>query len=415
MGHDLPVVTPGSDAARQQEAILLALKPLSDLRRKLVNDPTYYREIAGAEGYRPGETKGAFLARHGASPGAVDPAKLPHYLLLVGDPSSIPFEFQCQLDIQHAVGRIHFDTVEEYAAYAGSVAWIEQLGVYDVPSRPVAFFAPCHAGNPTTRLTSDVLRAVHERIKVQLHDNYFEAVIGDEATRARILEYFVEEARFPRAPKLLVAAGHGRVLADGESGQPALHGALFCQEWPGPGASPAAVLPEHDFTAADIPEKADLRGTVALFWSSFSAGTPRLEDDRLITGAAPRPIAPAPMVSALAKRLLGRRDAGASALIGMVQRAASLSLPGNDSVVKSFQKVLESAATRLLRGYPVGAALHFFNQYYVELAADLLELRAADDPSPEHARHLAEIAAAARDARSFVVIGDPAARIPTIG
>jgi hypothetical protein len=115
---------------------------------------------------------------------------------------------------------------------------------------------------------------------------------------------------------------------------------------------------------------------------------------------------------ALAARLLGRRDGGASALIGMVQRAASPSLRENDAVLDSFQKVLENAVTGLMTGYPVGAAMDFFNQYHVELAAELHALRESDDTSPEHARYVALVAAAARDARSFVVIGDPAARIP---
>jgi len=261
-----------------------------------------------------------------------------------------------------------------------------------------------------------VLQAIADRSREQARE-VIELATG--GSKAELLEYFSNEGDFSNSGSLrrglLVAAGHGLALPDGDNEQPALQGALLCGEWPGPGAPLADLLPDHRSSAADIEGQTDLSGRVALFWSSFSAGTLRMEDDRLITGKAPCQIAPRPMISALAQRLLGQKAGGASALIGMVQRAACFSLPESDQVLRSFQKVLENIITRLMSGYPVGAALDFFNQYYVELAVDLHVLREADDLSPEHTRHVAEIAAAARDARSFVVIGDPAARIPRDG
>ena len=110
--------------------ILEALKPLIDLRRSQAKDR--YRECSGKYAYRPGLSAIDYAAELGAGPGDVDPKKAPYYLLIVGGPDEVPFQVQCELDAQFAVGRVCFETPEEYCQYARAVEAAEAA----TPKRP---------------------------------------------------------------------------------------------------------------------------------------------------------------------------------------------------------------------------------------------------------------------------------------
>ncbi|MCI5139705.1 MAG: hypothetical protein D3922_15140, partial [Candidatus Electrothrix sp. AR1] len=130
-----------------------ALKPLLDLRQEQAGE--LYNEYTGPDAYRPGESKNEFICRHGAGPGPAVPDKVPYYLLIVGDPEVIPYRFQCQLDVQYAVGRIYFDTIEEYANYARTVVRTEK-GEY-TRSAKATFFGVQNPTDQATKLSATEL------------------------------------------------------------------------------------------------------------------------------------------------------------------------------------------------------------------------------------------------------------------
>jgi hypothetical protein len=118
-----------------------ALAPLID-RRKAQAQP--FKIFDGSDGYRPGDTANDWLKRRNVRMDVVDPEKgVPFYLLLVGPPDELPFEFQYSLDIYWAVGRLWFQTADEFRRYAESVVLYETSA--SVPtSRRGAIFATEH-------------------------------------------------------------------------------------------------------------------------------------------------------------------------------------------------------------------------------------------------------------------------------
>jgi hypothetical protein len=411
----------GLDPARLEEAgwgvvlprsteaapLLEALAPLLDLRRAQAarRQERGFRVFAGEDGYRAGESKVDFLARHGAGPGPADPDKVPYYLLLVGDPEAIPFSFQYQLDVQYAVGRLAFDSLEDYRRYAESVAAAES-GAAPRPRR-AAFFAPAHPGDPVTRTSSDHLtRPLAAGVQRGQPGWEVEAALGEEATHGRLARLLAD------SPALLFAACHGLGFPAGDPLQRDRQGALVCQDWPGPAAR--GIDRGHFFAAEDLDAEARVHGLIAFCFACFGAGTPRWDDFIRPApgqrGGERRALAPGGFVGRLPQRLLAHPRGGALAVVGHVDRAWGFSLwwPGAGPQTVTF----ESTLRRLLDGKPVGWALEVFNQRYAELASDLAaEVEALGFGKELDETMLADLWTASHDARNYTIIGDPAVRV----
>ncbi len=376
-----------------------ALDDLIALRRDQAGDR--FRIFAGDDGYIPGESKDDFLYRHDVGYGPVDPEQMPYYLLIVGSPATIPYEFQVSLDVQHAVGRIDFATLDEYASYAGSVAAAERGEVKR--ARQMSFFGPANDGDRATLLSSEALiEPLVEHLGRSQPGWRIEATVGEKARKSRLLEILGGEAA------LLFAASHGMVFPPGHRRQRSAQGALLCQDWPGPLAwkSGDPIPADYYLAGDDIESAGSMRGLVGFFFACFGVGTSRSQ----VLADSVRELAPEPFVASLPQRMLANPRGGALAVIGQFERAWSYSFQWRGG--RGQTTVFEAALQRLLDGYPVGAAVEYFNERHAELAVDLQAARERAARGYEvNPRRFGELWTAHRDARSYTVLGDPAVRL----
>lgn len=391
-------------------AVREALAPL--LSRRKAQAGARYREGYGPNGYRPGEGRREFLLRVGAATsGPADPDKFPFYVLLVGSPEEIPFRFQYQLDVQYAVGRLHFDDLQGYDSYARSVVAAEEgqarLG------RKLTFFAAQSPDDVATRRSANDLikplaRGILDNPRTAAEGWTVETVAAEQATKARLSQILGG----PETPALLFTASHGVEFDQLDPRQIPHQGAILCSDWPGPRQwGHRAVPPSFYMAGDDVASDAQLLGTIAFHFACFGAGTPRLDDFPHEKGAQAA-IAPHAFLAGLPKRLLGHPKGGALAVIGHVERAwtYSFSDAGGARQVETFSSTLRRM---MLGGAPVGFAVEYFNDRYAELATGLTEdMENLKYGTPVDEFDLTKRWTEHNDARSYVVLGDPAVRLP---
>ena len=386
-------------------AIRDALAPLLNLRREQAG--RLYREYADADGYRPNESKQKFLERFQVGPGPADPEQMPYYLLIVGDPETIPYRFQYQLDVQRAVGRLHFDKLEHYAYYAQSVVAAES-GQYPLPRR-ATFFGVANPKDPATQLSA---KELVDPLSASLKSNprlsgwAVDTILADQARKSRLAQVLGG----PETPALLFTASHGMGFDNGDKRQFPHQGALLCQDWPGPEDWRKPIPQDFYLAADDITAEARLLGRIAFFFACYGAGTPRLDDFSRQTKRGE--IAPHAFLSQLPMRLLSHEKGGALAVVGHVERAWGVSFHTEKTgkQLAAFESTLE----RLMKGDRIGWGMEYFNERYAELSSDLTDFLQEVHPfTPDNVK-LGSLWTANNDARGYVVLGDPAVRL-TLG
>jgi len=387
-------------AANADPALREALSELLDHRRAQAtqNHEDYYEEYMGEDGYRPGDTMQDFLQRHTISIGLINPSEVPYYLLIVGDPESIPYEFQYQLDTKYAVGRIYFETLEEYTHYARSVVKAETSGV-DRP-RQVTFFGVVNPDDNGTRLSSKYLvEPLYKHISEVAPEWETGIFTGDAATKAQLARLLGGD----QTPGFLFTASHGMDFSLDSPKQLTRQGALVCQDWPGPRNK---IFEDFYFAAEDVDEDAQLSGLIVFSFASYSAGMSKYDDYSLATSYTRTQVARSAFVAQLPQQLLGHPKGGVLAFIGQLGPGwgySFLKSNGEQTIAGTFHRAVD----QMLAGYPVGAAMEPFNQRYAELSAELSTLLLDVNYNYRTSKQFIMTL----DARDYVIVGDPAVRL----
>jgi hypothetical protein len=382
-----------------------ALRPL--LTHREAQAARLFKVFEGASGIRPGETPQQWLERQGVGMSVADPERgVPLYLLIIGSPEQVPFEFQYLLALYWNVGRLHFDAPRDYRTYAESVVAYEQAATPPHKKR-AAIFGVRNDGDRATALLHDhVLRPLVSGTGTVkplsgYRDFQLTALLDADATKARLLA-LLSGREASGSPAFLFTGSHGVKIKLGDPMQREKQGAVICQDWPGVGK----VLDDHLFTAADVPDHAAIHGLIHFLFACFGGGCPARDDFGASNGQPPAVLLPGPIVARLPQRLLLK---GALASLAHVDRVWAHSFQNRLGATQVRR--ISDVMLRILKGERIGQATSAFSMRWAALSADLAEAELQYDAGQLSGAQLANRYVARNDARNYIVLGDPAVRL----
>lgn len=328
----------------------------------------------------------------------------PFYALILGSPQRIPFGFQMALHAGAAVGRVHYDTPEEYRAY------FRKLLARKRRIRGLDIFAPCH-DEATEIATARFARPLAEwagRKHLACRTLIDTRGPRKRATRAGF------EALGLTAERILFATGHG--LFEPRPGRADLIGALCC-----PREEEAILDPARDLISPDLIGSAPCYpGSIIVMQSCYGFGMPSESGlDRrwgLLPGRKRED-----RISSLPRKWLAH-PGGPIAFIGhldiaLVFKGEALNRDGFDPLVP-FTWLIEAIC---LRGHTVGYAMSGLRRAVANLSNLSWMLMEKHERGKRGLRGrlaswvasrrgaLAEKLIRKRDAGSLLLFGDPAA------
>jgi hypothetical protein len=391
-------------------AVKRALEPLLAHREREAK--RLFKVFEGTSGVLPGDDARKWIERQGAGFSVVDPEHgVPVYVLIVGSPQEVPFEFQYLLDLYWNVGRLHFDTPDEYRTYAESVVAYDTATAVPHQKRAAIFSVKNDGDRPTGLLHDHVAEPIvtgKQGVRTLSGFKGFRLtpLLAEAATKER-LSALLSGREDGGAPAFLFTGSHGVKFKMSDPMQRERQGALLCQDWPGFGPTE----PEHLFTAADIPADAKIHGLIHFLFACYGGACPKEDNFGLGTGQPPRQLVAEPIVARLPQRLLTK---GALASFAHVDRAWAYSFQNSRSAAQIQE--MRDVMVRILQGQRLGQATDSFNMRWAVLSAELQEaqnLREAFDTQLVANAVLANRWVARNDARNYVILGDPAVRLRT--
>ncbi|OJT23598.1 hypothetical protein BO221_16485 [Archangium sp. Cb G35] len=345
----------------------------------------------------------------------------PHYLLLLGDADEVSFELQQHLAVDRFVGRLGFARDADLDAYVDKVLRFEREPPRAELAR--AIFFTVHDRTPATDMGYELLMCPslqtchrsHQRGSLPAGE-VLELGTSEDWTAQ---QFFAHAAK--RTPGALLTLSHGLGAPHGgwrsSTEQRQVQGAMDL----GNGGS---------LTLDDVTQRSFMPGGLWFSFACFSAGTPArsmyapwLErlggmgaERELESIRASAPVDGRPFVAALPQAALANPE-GPLAVIGHVDLAWTYSFhePTGQNHAARFANVMGD----MVRHRRAGVALHVLSSATTTVDARLALLYHQDEavrfegtqPPPE-AMHRALLWMARHDLSGFVLLGDPAVRLP---
>ena len=404
-------------ASDADPAIQAQLQPLIDLRKQQVQDPSLFKVFSGNDGVLPGQTAASWAQQHGVSLTApVNPYQggVPYYLLIVGSPDRIPFEFQALLKMEWAVGRLYFDNIEDYGRYAQAVVQYESPSFTPIQRKSAAVWVPRNYGDLATAMLSGAISqdflATNNQLGVRKQFT-LNACFNEKATKPQLID-LLRGIAVTGPPAVIFTGSHGCDYSGADlDTQRRLQGSLVTQEWmPGTPANST-----NQFTADDVPADAKLQGTIGFLFACFSGACPPESNYYFNKDGSPVKIAPSPIMSRLPQVLLSR---GMLAVIGHIDMAfpyAFQDVSGTPQV-----QALRTPLELLMGGKRTGLAADSLSVMWSSRSAQLALAQsqaapsttaATSSPAPSPSPLIAQMTIARDDARDYIVLGDPATQL----
>lgn len=385
------------------DAVKQALQPLLAHRAALTGGQKLFCIY---QDYVPGQRAQEWLKAtpRSATMQVVDPEQnnVPYYILIVASPDDIPFEFQFELDLFWAVGRLWFPTPEEFGCYARSVVAYETATAVTTRRELALFGTLREADRASVVLGENVFTPWTQSGLGQRQQFAQRLLLGPDATKKGLTALFKGEGG---TPALLFTGSHGALFPPDSQWLSKKMGALVCQDWPGT----IPVDGPHVFAASDVPRDAHVHGMIHVMFCCYGGGWPAFSSYKRDQQGNPIPVAPQPMLAQLPQALLGREN-GALAVVAHVDAAYGYSYTANNT---PQNQSLKDVLVRLMRGQPVGHATDQLNLRWAGVTTGLLQsietLKRSEDE--ESAAMVAKLWVARNDARNYVVLGDPAVRL----
>ena len=149
--------------------------------------------------------------------------------------------------MQYAVGRIHFDSLDDYARYAHSVVEAEKQKLS--LARKAAFFGVRADGDRATEMSADhLVGPLAESLASDQPEWSVDTILGEGATKSQLSQLLGGD----QSPSLLFSASHGMGFPLGDPRQFRHQGALLCQDWPGPNQWNKPIPEDFYFSGDDL-------------------------------------------------------------------------------------------------------------------------------------------------------------------